>query len=63
MEYIQIRILISYSSIMAYIRSMTKLKQQEPHVYSRTAVSYYLRAVLAFKVPTAPVQALPQSMQ
>jgi len=62
-EYIQIRILLSYPGIMAYIRSMTSLKHQEPHLDSRTAVNYYLRAVLVFKVPTAPVQALPQSMQ
>jgi len=38
-------ILFSYPNIMAYIRSMTQVQQQEPHFGSRTAVNYYLRAV------------------
>jgi len=64
MDYIQIRILLSYPNILAYIRSMTELQQQEePHLDSRTAINYYLRVVLVFKVSTAPVQVLPQSMQ
>ena len=54
MEYIHHRTLLSYPKMMAYIRSITYLQQQEPHFNSGTAVNYYLTAVLVFMSQLPP---------
>ena len=64
MKYIHIRLLFSYPNIMAYIRSMTEVQQQEPHFDSRTALNYYfIKTGLAFKVTIALLRVVQRSVQ